>query len=44
MTNAALGETIITLTLPSAMAMSIAAMAEGEERTMEDFLVSCIEK
>ena len=44
MTNAALGETKITLTLPSAMAMSIAAMAEAEERSMDDFILSCVEK
>ena len=44
MTNTTLGETTITLTLPSAMAMSIAAMAEEEERSMDDFILSCIEK
>ena len=44
MTNTTLGETTITLTLPLAMAMSIAAMAEEEERSMDDFILSCIEK
>ena len=31
----------ITLTLPFAMVMSIAAMAEAEERSMDDFILSC---
>ena len=44
MTNTTIGETTITLTLPFAMAMSIAAMAEEEERSIDDLILSCIEK